>query len=118
MSFVTALKLELQQIEADLHNDPRFRRAQRIRELLADYEGKADLRAVISGPTPGKFERIRVELNRLMKDGGYIHRKALLDHLLALGLMGTEKNPMASLAHYLTTSGHYKNNNNGSWALK
>ena len=123
MSFIAALKLELQQIEAQLAKDPAFRRAARIRELLADYEGveaatevRATPRQPISKGT--KFQRIRDELTRLMTTHGSVHRKVLLDQLVAAGLMGSEKDPMASLAHFLTTSGYFKNDGAGNWSLK
>jgi hypothetical protein len=114
MSFTDALRLELKQIEAELEKDPRFRRATRIRELLAEYEGPS---RELGGP--GKYDSIKQELFKLIKaQGGPVHRKILLDQLIKLGLMGREKDPMASLAHYLSTSGFFVSNNNGSWSLK
>lgn len=113
------MRLELQQIEAELEKDPRFRRAKAIRGLLADYEGAAALSpSPMPAITPGtKYQAIKKQLDKLMA-GGRRHRGEMLNHLKSQGLMGHEKDPMASLAHYLTTSGFYKSVGDGYWTLK
>ena len=49
-----------------------------------------------------KEERIKSELISIFNGHGPQHRTKLLEHLKAMGLMGHEKDPMASLAAYLS----------------
>jgi hypothetical protein len=117
MTFIDALRQELHQVEGELEKDPKFRRAKRIRELLAEYEGIRSV-PVAAGQGAGKFAQIKQELTQLLQVTSSLHRKDLLDHLVKAGLMGHESDPMASLAHYLSTSGHFKSVGNGYWSLK
>jgi hypothetical protein len=126
---VTALQQELAQLEAELKADPRYRKATRIRELLADYIGQAQPQTVSAQTSPIRIHRgiglprskkalIKVEVEQLLLSGP-THRKKILEVLESKGLMGHEKDPMASLAAYLTAfSDNFVNNGSGTWSIR
>ena len=117
---IAALKAELAALESDLRADPRFRKMERVRELLRDYEPHAPQGSLFEGSAPPapkerlrvlplpsgrqltKLERVKIGIRGLLKTKGTAHRKEILAHLIADGVMGHEKNPMASLAAYLS----------------
>lgn len=118
---VDTLERELARLEAELRADPRYRRITRIKELIADYlsDGLPDLpgtqpvplirqavplRAVRDGEPRqnSKAAIIRNEIRSLLADKQRMHRSDILTHLVAKGLMGHEKSPLASLAAYLS----------------
>ena len=49
-----------------------------------------------------KAAQIKAEVTDLLSARGTEHRQKILDHLIAKGLMGHEKAPLASLAAYLS----------------
>lgn len=130
---VTALQQELAQLEAELKADPSYRKATRIRELLADYVGQAqpqtEPQTVLPQTSPihiyrrmamprSKKALIKDEIKKLLLSGP-THRKKILEVLESKGLMGHEKNPMASLAAYLTAfSDSFINNGSGTWSIR
>ena len=86
---------ELAQLETELKADPRYRKATRIRELLADYIDQApqplaaQSRAVPApppppptmretGPRPSKKALIKNEIDQLLHSEGPMHRKKIL----------------------------------------
>lgn len=132
---VTALQQELAQLEAELKADPRYRKATRIRELLADYVDQAQPQALAAksqaisassttlplretGPRPSKKALIKNEIEQLLSKGP-MHRKEILEILQTKGLMGHEKNPMANLAAYLSAfPDDFVNDGSGIWNIK
>ena len=133
---VTALQQELAQLEAELNADPRYRKATRIRELLADYLGQEQPQAlarqpqavsaqtspirILTGiPVPrSKKALVKNEIEQLLSEGP-THRKKILEVLESKGLMGHEKNPMASLAAYLSAfSDNFINDGFGTWSIR
>jgi hypothetical protein len=135
-NFVATLKAEIAELEAEIRNDPRHRKLQRLREALTEYEPGSKLHqaagvvASTSSPVdfPAKLERaiartkeekIRAELTRVFKERGPQHRSDLLDHLTAIGLMGHEKDPMANLAAYLSNwKDIFDFDGKGRWGLR
>ena len=135
---VTVLQQELIQLEVELKNDPRYRKATRIRELLADYQAHprglaAQSSAVPVSPPPpaapppmrepgprlSKKALIKNEIEQLLLYEGPTHRKKILEILQSKGLMGHEKDPMASLAAYLSAfSDNFVNNGTGTWSVR
>jgi hypothetical protein len=107
------LRGELQSLEAELAADPRYQKITKIRELLAMYGSAAQLPGRREMPQPAeqqtttgtqstKAERIRSEIEALIRVSGIVHRREMLDRLVSLGIMGRESSPMASLAAYLS----------------
>ena len=133
---VTALQQELAQLEAELKADPRYRKATRIRELLADYIDQAQPQALAAqfqanssqssttlslretGPRLSKKALIKNEIEQLLSEGP-THRKKILEILQSRGLMGHEKNPMANLAAYLSAfPDNFVNDKSGIWSIR
>jgi hypothetical protein len=58
------------------------------------------------------------EIEQLLSEGP-MHRKKILAILQSKGLMGHEKNPMASLAAYLSDfSDNFVNDGSGTWSIR
>jgi hypothetical protein len=125
---IAALQQELAQLE---------RKATRIRELLADYADQAQPQALAAqsqmvaaqgsmplplreaGPRPSKKALIKNEIEQLLLSKGPTHRKEILAILEFRGLMGHEKDPMASLAAYLSAfSDNFVNDGSGTWSIR
>jgi hypothetical protein len=106
-NFVHALRAELQELEAQLANDPRYRRAQKIRDLLIDYESqppqhrelKEELIVLSEGSKESKIKRA---ITALLRENRTLHRTVILQFLIDRHLMGTEKDPLRALAAYLS----------------
>jgi len=123
---VKTLRSELATLERELQDDARYVKVQRIKELLAAYSGniptptlkqrRRSPRKAIRGdhgrfapklkPSTetalSKAQSVRKEIVALLTTKGQVHRKEILAHVVSKGFMGKEKNPMASLAAYLS----------------
>jgi hypothetical protein len=140
-NFVSALKAEITELEAELHNDPRQRKLARLRAALAEYDppamisGNGSLAASggngsstslsasgalgASATLRTKEDKVKAEIAALLQQRGAVHRKEILRHLIAVGLMGHEKTPMSSLAAYLSYSKNiFDRDGGGNWSLK
>lgn len=131
-NFVSALKAEIAELEDELRNDPRHRKLARLREMLAEYEpndhqAKLALNGDAFGISPSpatltlrtKGDKVKAEITALLQQRGTVHRKEILRHLIATGLMGHEKTPMASLAAYLSNwNNFFDPDGGGNWSLK
>jgi hypothetical protein len=113
-NFISALKVEIAQLEDELRSDPRHRKLARLRETLAEYEPEsrdyqAKLGSSIGPLSAGSFaplrtkgDKVKAEITAFLRQRGTVHRKEILNHLTAVGLLGHEKNPMVNLASYLS----------------
>ncbi|MGJ0454796.1 MAG: hypothetical protein ACR65T_16430 [Methylocystis sp.] len=128
-SLIAALREELSQLEAELGNDPRYRKAMHIRELLGEYETKSPATQKVvektSIPPPAadvhesKKAKVKREIDRLLRQEGPTHRNRILEVLIAKKLMGNEKDPMQSLAIYLSNfSDDFVSQGEGVWAIR
>jgi len=131
MNVVSALQQELASLEADLRADPRYRKIERIRAVLAEYVGGANA----SEPKPHspespshrrerargvdtKSDRVREIIKAILVEKGTAHRSEFLRVLMEKGIMGKEKDPMASLAAYLSDfKNDFRSVGTGEWAL-
>lgn len=130
--FTTALERELQRLEFELRRDPKFRRADQIRTLLAEYRnGTGEIAAptvhyeVPKSPVRLKRARlskaasVRLAVQQLLQEKGPTHRSAILKYMIDQKLMGHETNPLAQLAAYLS---HWKDlfeaDGRGNFSLK
>lgn len=115
MKLIENLLREKEQLEKDIREnpDPRVQKLTKVEELIAVYAPSSARKPLRILPRPGtsnenqgrpksKASRIRSEVTELLANQGATHRKAILNHLVAKELMGHEKNPMASLAAYLS----------------
>jgi HAMP domain-containing protein len=129
--FIAALKAEIAQLEAEIRNDPRHRKLQRLRETLAEYEPRGTMHQDQPIPVNGspadvagaiartKESRIKAVLIQRLKEHGPQHRKVLLEHLQRVGLMGNEKDPMAYFAAYLSNwRDIFEPDGKGVWRLR
>ena len=57
-------------------------------------------------PVPPKGLRVIREVSNLLQLHGSLHRRRILDHLIEAGVLGHEKDPLASLAAYLSENKH------------
>jgi hypothetical protein len=65
-----------------------------------------------------KATRIHAAITDLLTNEGSTHRKEILNKLIKLGLMGNEKDPMASLAAYLSGwKDAFTFDGKGNWSL-
>ena len=127
-NFVSALKAEITQLENELHGDPRYRKLARLREILAEYEpANKDFHVqlatgsfgIVTAPAASKGNKIKAEITALLQQRGTSHRKEILGHLKDIGLMGKEKDPMGSLAAYLSGwNDIFDPDGGGNWSLK
>jgi hypothetical protein len=127
-NFATALKAEITELEAELRADPRHAKLKHLRDLLALYEAPSATRqtatngaAHVTADAAGtKEEKIKAELRRYIQgNGGTVRRLSALKHLMDMGLMGAEKDPMGNLAAYFS---HWKDDFSsdgaGNWSLR
>jgi len=106
---VDALRRELAALEAELENDPRYRKIARIRSLLTEYSIPTTANANVSpirrtrvASPSSKKVRIHDAIMAFLQGHPGAHRSEILSELTSSGLMGDEKDPMASLAAYLS----------------
>jgi hypothetical protein len=134
---VRALKRELSQLEAALRHNPTFVKIERIKATLEAYENDSPAASAAIVPNervtapvvpaetrgratnPSKRSRVYDTVEELIRSRGPTHRKELLAEVSARGLMGSEKNPMQSLAIYLSDAkGRFKSVGDGMWDLR
>lgn len=125
-SIVEALRRELATLEAELESDPRYRKIARISALLAEYEQSTPADANVPAHRPTRTASPNSKKN-CVHDGIVTflaahpgaHRSELLADLKNWGLMGDEKDPMASLAAYLSDfRSELQNVGQGHWSLR
>ena len=126
-NIVTSLHQELAALEADIRSDPRYRKIERIRALLSEYGADESGTPVAAPPTnfghkrsatsDTKKDRVRDVIGEVLTVKGNAHRSELLRALTDRGIMGQEKDPMASLAAYLSDFKEFKNIGVGRWAF-
>jgi hypothetical protein len=140
-NIVNALLAEYGEIAADVSQnpDPRLVKLERITALLSTYGISAPATDNIAGRSvgpekvpefvtphapkegkvPTKRDRVRDEAAGLMRRLGRVHRNAVLDRLIELKIMGHEKDPLASLAAYLSESRDiFATDGKGAWYLR
>lgn len=122
---------ERAQLEAELRNDSRYLKVQRINELLAAYQAgttrpnsievtprQRSKGRIFKERKETKSELIKREIKSWLAQHGTAHRSQILSRLIERGLMGSEKNSMQSLAMYLSVSKDmFKSDGNGNYAL-
>jgi hypothetical protein len=130
-----SLERELARLEPELMANPIYIKVSRIKELLAAYRGTPTVAATVGQfvePVAPKGQphvrevggstkrgRVYAALEELIRSTGKpVHRKLMLDHLISNNLMGKEKNPMQSLAIYLSDAkDRFKSVGPGVWGL-
>lgn len=121
-----ALERELARLEAKMLLVRELLTSYREETASADATGRRHERSTVKQTRSGellervgetKKSKIRSAIEELIRKDGPLHRKVILDHLVLSGLMGNEKNPMQSLAIYLTDAGRFRSVANGVWAL-
>jgi hypothetical protein len=125
-NIVDALRRELAALKAELENDPRHRKIARIRSLLAEYEASTPTEPDLSAHRPtrtaslnSKKRRVHDGIVTFLAAHPGVHRSELLADLKHRGLMGDEKDPMASLAAYLSDfRSELQNVGQGHWSLR
>lgn len=139
---VTSLRAELTALEDEVRKDPRLLKIERIRSLLELYKQEASdpapqvypphpqpqaVEAETVLPTlsvPGKRERskasrVREHIWSVLDRNGPTHRTRILEDLARAGLMGQEKDPVASLAAYLSNwRDEFASDGKGNFSLR
>jgi hypothetical protein len=123
IDIVNALKRELVTLETELEDDPRYRKIARIRALLAEYSpppaAVAHIARTRSISPDSKKTRIHDAIVSFLAAQPGAHRRDLLADLLHKGLLSDVKDPMASLAAYLSDfRNELQNLGQGHWSLK
>ena len=132
---VPTLKAAIAELEASLraNPDPRVRKLQRLRETLAEYEPVGSrlpqpmeippilepLPAASGAGAATKPPRMRAHIDGVLRKTPKVHRKSLLEGLLAAGIMGKELNPMQALAIFLSGNKEtYESDGEGNYSLR
>jgi|ERR1700730_2654586 len=140
---VKTLRSELAALERELLADARYVKVQRIKELLTAYSPgkeitspstlkrlrsprkavrkatKVQKRAPSIDATLSKAKLVRREIEAMLTENGQVHRKEILARMVSKGFMGKEKNPMASLAAYLSGwRALFETDGNGNFKLR
>ena len=144
---VPVLKSEIAEVEADIraNPDPRVRKLQRLREALAEYEpaptGKQSMALAGGGSVTTNLQgngngehleslataldsatksvKMKRHIGKILKDNGSVHRKDLLESLLAARIMGKETDPMQALAIFLSShKALFKSDGSGNFSLR
>jgi hypothetical protein len=100
---VQTLQSELAELEAEIRT--LNRKVQGIKDLLAVYEMPRAPKPNGQATPPSnltKNERMENAIVQLLETNGEMHRRAILDHLTAQGIMGGEKDPIGHLASFLS----------------
>jgi hypothetical protein len=128
IDIVNALRREMAVLETDLENDPRYRKIARIRSLLAEYTATATPHGAVNALTPrptrtaqpnSKRNRVHDGIMNFLAANPGAHRRDILATLIHDGLLGDVKDPMASLAAYLSDfRSELQNLGQGHWSLK
>lgn len=141
-TLIDALLSEFGEVSADLRKnpDPRQVKLDKIAALLTTYgvtppnamsvavatnNGNVMVNppfvqppAADAKPTT-KRERVRAALSEFLKQRGLAHRNTILDYLVDAGVMGHEKDPLQSLASYLSESKDlFAFDGKGNWYLR
>lgn len=130
MTSVTAtLKAELDRLEAEVRADPRHQKIEHLRALLRMYEVELSqpiqrlanpdrVVSAVSFREGSKRAKMKDAITDFLKERGAAHRSEILKHLTAQGIMGHEKDPMQSLAGYLSEAkAIFAFDGNGNWSL-
>ena len=116
--FVENLIRERRELDRALRADPRHKKIEKIDALLAEYgEASTPISAPltpvhISSQPPervkasprkeNKVQLAKAAVIAYLGQGGAQHRKKIVEHLIHIGVMGHEKDPLQSLAIYLS----------------
>jgi hypothetical protein len=126
---VPTIKSEIAELESDIRKnpDPRVRKIERLRSTLAEYEPGAYV-PQSNGKTapldPGLLAKTKVARMKGYIDGALqnrlkVHRKSLLEGLIANGIMGKEANPMQALAIFLSSNkDDYESDGEGNYSRR
>jgi hypothetical protein len=127
---VEILREELAGLERELAADPRYLKAQRIRELLALYEpasvvvlspapiSKSVVRVPPPAKQPSKARLMEQAIRDYLEPRGIAHRKGILEALTNAGFMEGMKNPMANLAAFMSDRKEiFTGHGGGMWSL-
>jgi hypothetical protein len=137
-NFVPVLKSEIAELEADIsaNPDPRLRKLRRLKETLAEYEPSLGKLLLPNQPQPNgngslpaatpqglvgetKAARMKAHIDGALRKSGKMHRKVLLEGLLAAGIMGKETDPLQALAIFLTgNKDSYESDGSGNYSLR
>jgi len=136
-----ALRSELAGLQAELAADPRLKKVEHLRALIALY-GEHPERSAATPPAhsttietgagavtieslPGAFKavskisRFRELATRELQKVPTLHRKELLRRMVEAGVMGEEKNLIAAFASNMYQSKHYfESDGRGNFRLK
>jgi hypothetical protein len=129
-NLLDALSKERAQLVSELSRDPRYIKLQKIDELLATYKRvpaeqnepvkrvvRLRPQSVAAVKQPSKRVLIEAAIRSFLNGKASTHRRDILDHLTAQGLMGEEKNPIGRLAIYLSDMEGISGDGTGNWAL-
>jgi len=131
---IESLHRELAELDAELQADPRYQKIHHIRELLTLYGAPRSDSATNPRPSASsssvnghanrsamssKNAKMEYRIDEILSEHGVLHRKAILDDLVAQGLMGNEKNMMAHLASFLSDRrNRYASDGRGNFQLR
>jgi hypothetical protein len=125
--FIDAMRLELSALEAELEDDPRYRKIVGLRALISEYTNnrlapKHAARLPALSPTRApqintKKARIHDVIRDILIARGPVHRSDLLQAIEDQGLIVSQKNPMLALASYLSDFKDFRSAGQGIWTL-
>lgn len=127
--FIQAIQQELDSLEAALEADPRMRKIKKLKMVLEEYS------PAITQPPPSnaplsaahkqnglprletKRGRIHNIIHKVLSSKGRTHRRDLLGILQKNDLLVVDKDPMTTLAIYLSDFKDFRSVGSGFWEL-
>jgi hypothetical protein len=127
--FIDSIQRELASLEADLASDPRVRKIKTLKMVLNEYSEPDIVRSPTGEPLSAvhklsgqprletKRGRIHNVVHNVLSSKGRTHRRDLLGILQKTGLLIVDKDPMTTLAIYLSDFKDFRSVGGGFWEL-
>ncbi|TIO72180.1 MAG: hypothetical protein E5X74_33045 [Mesorhizobium sp.] len=124
--FLAALKSEIRDIEAELRNDPRFRKWESLRSVLSLYQesGMAEApsedqmaRTITRAPSENRARALELARLFLRNRSGPTPTRDIYDHIVSNGGEIGGKDPVNNLSAMLSNSDDFQSNGRAGWTL-
>lgn len=124
--FTAALKAEIQEIENELKNDPRYKKLESLRSVLLLYQssgvatekaGAPPVRTITRVPSEGRAKAIELARLYLRNRVGPTPTRDIYDHVVDNGAEIGGKDPVNNLSAMLSNSDEFQSNGRAGWTL-
>lgn len=124
--FTVALKAEIQELENELKNDPRYTKLESLRSVLLLYQpsgvepqksSDSPTRTVTRAPSEGRAKAIELARLYLKNRSGPTPTRDIFDHIINNGAEIGGKDPVNNLSAMLSNSDEFQSNGRAGWTL-